>query len=449
MIGILHVVAGWLAGVFGFATLPTEPSSGGEGASGANSFRLRRRAQDLNNLPRSAALSHLFQSAEAVADPNRPPVWMFSGAALWEFARRYLAYVFHKKHTFQSYRRAQGGVFALAGDNGPDNVRIAVAGDWGTGTDEAYAVANRMMQFNPHFTLHLGDVYYVGDPPEINENCLGIRNPSNNYEPLTWPVGTAGSFALNGNHEMYANGVGYFVLFLPRLGLRNPAGKMMGQEASFFCLQNDHWRVIAIDTGYNSTGVPILSHIPLISRIPCIGGDCRLHDDLMKWLKEVVEPDRQDDNRGLVILSHHQYCSGFEGSYRRPAQQLWDAGVKRTVVWFWGHEHRLAGYDMVGADDLKCYGRCVGHGGMPIALKQPKHDPEPVFWDERLAANGFGVNGHVNLSFVGPTLTAEYVDLSENSNKLLEEQWTVNDRGVVALTSRRKITKDTKFHVRL
>ena len=110
----------------------------------------------------------------------------------------------------------------------------------------------------------------------MNENCLGIKNSNNNYDPVTWPVGSAGSFALNGNHEMYANGDDYLMCFLPRLGLRAPGG-MTGQQTSFFCLQNEYWRMIAIDTGYNSIGVPILSGIPWINRIPGIGGDCGLH----------------------------------------------------------------------------------------------------------------------------------------------------------------------------
>jgi hypothetical protein len=90
---------------------------------------------------------------------------------------------------------------------------------------------------------------------------------------VTWPIGQKGSFGLNGNHEMYANGVAYFDMFLPRLGLRTGPCGMSGQQTSFFCLENDYWRIIAVDTGYNSTGVPILAHLPFINRIPFIGGD--------------------------------------------------------------------------------------------------------------------------------------------------------------------------------
>jgi len=403
----------------------------------------RRHARDLTKLPRSAALSHLRRAAEAAAPPNHPPVFKFSPSAVWDWIRSYLAYVFHKKHVFPSAAASpQRAVYDLLDENGHDQVRVSVAGDWGTGTDEAESVAMLMKEFDPHFTIHIGDVYYVGDPPEVNENCLGVKNPNNNYNPVVWPLGRRGSFALNGNHEMYANGGGYFEVFLPTLGMRDTQGNMQGQQTSFCCLQNSHWRIIAIDTGYNSIGAPILSHIPLINSIPGIGGDCKPPDDLKKWLAAVVAPAA--DKRGLIIMSHHQPYSGFEGDYPRPAKELWDAGIERPVLWFWGHEHRLAGYDLYGKNDLKCFGRCVGHGGMPVSRGGPVHNPLPVFYDNRLAANGYGMNGHVNLSFDGPKLTTVYVDLTRH--QLLEEEWSADGDGAVQLVSKKKLISDPHFH---
>ena len=43
-------------------------------------------------------------------------------------------------------------------------IRIALAGDWGTGTDEAAQVAALIEAWRPHYSIHLGDIYYVGDP---------------------------------------------------------------------------------------------------------------------------------------------------------------------------------------------------------------------------------------------------------------------------------------------
>ena len=410
----------------------------------ATNLRTKRSAKDLKGNQRSAALSQLHRAAEAAAPPNYPPESMFSPSALWEWIRNYLAYVFHKKHDFPPFTASpkQAVYDLLDENNGTHNVKVSIAGDWGTGTGEAESVANCMKQFRPHFTIHLGDVYYVGDPQSVNENCLGIKNPSNNYDPVTWLIGSKGSFALNGNHEMYANGGGYFDVLLPELGLCDASGTMSGQQTSFFCLQNQYWRIIAIDTGYNSIGVPIFSHIPIINDIPGIGGNCKLRNELIDWVTDVVKPAQ--DQRGLIIISHHQNYSAFQNQYKKPAQQLWDAGIRRPVLWFWGHEHRLAGYDLYGTCDLKSFGRCIGHGGMPVDRGVPTHEPTPVFYDNRLSKNTYGVNGFVNMTFTGPTLSAEYEDL--DGTKVLREEWTVDESGAVQLRSKQKLTNDPDFH---
>ena len=91
---------------------------------------------------------------------------MFSPSPLWEWIRNYLSYLFKKKHMFPPYTASpQNVLYDLLDENGTENVRLSVAGDWGTGTNEAAAVARQMTNFKPHFTIHVGDVYYVGDPP--------------------------------------------------------------------------------------------------------------------------------------------------------------------------------------------------------------------------------------------------------------------------------------------
>ncbi|MGC1453164.1 MAG: metallophosphoesterase [Candidatus Sulfotelmatobacter sp.] len=403
----------------------------------------KRSVKDLDSNQRSAALAQWHKAAEAVAQPTYPPESMFSFAVWWEWVRNYLAYVLHKKHYFPPFTASpKHAVYDLYDEQGTQDVKVSIAGDWGTGTGEAESVANRIKEFRPHFTVHIGDVYYVGDPQSVNENCLGIKNPNNNYDPVTWPIGSVGSFALNGNHEMYANGGGYFDVWLPELGLCDAKGKMLGQQTSFFCLQNQYWRIIAIDTGYNSVGVPILSHIPIINDIPGIGGNCKLSDELIGWLTSIVKP--AEDQRGLIIVSHHQNYSAFQNRYEKPAEQLWEAGIRRPVLWFWGHEHRLAGYDLYGTCGLQSFGRCIGHGGMPVDRGGPTHDPVPVFYDNRLAKNGYGVNGFVNLMFAGPRLSAEYADLDGTS--VLREEWTVDERGAIRLVSIRKLITAPDFH---
>jgi hypothetical protein len=404
-------------------------------------YRARRSVKDLDVNQRSAALSQLYKAAEAAAPPNYPPEALYK--ALWGWIRNYLAYVFHKKHDFVSFTASPTyALYDLVGDEpNAHDIRVSLAGDWGTGTQESENVAEQIAKSKPHYTIHLGDIYFVGDPPSVNENCLGILNPNNNFKPVTWPIGSKGSFALNGNHEMYANGVGYFDVFLPRLGLREGTATS-GQQTSFFCLQNEYWRIIAVDTGYNSTGFPILSQIPWINEIPAIGGSCKLQSELIDWLGDVVKP--QQDQRGIILLSHHQDYSAFQDNYPKPAKQLWDAGIQRPVLWFWGHEHRLAGYDLYGSSNLKSFGRCVGHGGMPVDVGSPSRTPTPAFYDDRLAKNGFGMNGFADLLFRGPNLSVEYRDM--DGTPILHEEWTVAANGAVQFMERKKEIVDPDFH---
>jgi hypothetical protein len=85
-----------------------------------------------------------------------------------KWASHVMRYITSPKHPFLTYGTASG-VYAL-----DDKCEVAVAGDWGTGTDEAKCVTCAMKKdHNSDYTVHLGDVYYVGDLPELEENCLG------------------------------------------------------------------------------------------------------------------------------------------------------------------------------------------------------------------------------------------------------------------------------------
>src|SRR5262252_5997002 len=92
--------------------------------------RARRQLNDLQDLPRSAALSQLRQAAEATSPPNYPPEALFAPAALWNWIRTYLAYVFHKKHYFPDHTASPcAAMYDLGGE--PGAVRVSIAGDWG------------------------------------------------------------------------------------------------------------------------------------------------------------------------------------------------------------------------------------------------------------------------------------------------------------------------------
>ena len=227
---------------------------------------MRKDLKDLRKLPRSAFVSYQKKHAQPHRPRSRaeaaqrlayPALSAFAPHRVWRWVTEYWRFRIGRRHPFQTYDGEDGdnGVYELRGD--APEIRIALAGDWGTGTDEAAEVAALIEAWRPHYSIHLGDVYYVGDPAEVGANFLGIPNPRYQFAPCKWPLGSEGAFALNGNHEMYALGYGYFDHILPKLGV---SGSPRGQRASYFCLENDHWRIIALDTSYNSVGAPILEH---------------------------------------------------------------------------------------------------------------------------------------------------------------------------------------------
>jgi hypothetical protein len=387
---------------------------------------------DLRHLPRSPIGSYLQKQAQPKAP--RPKITTFElkpkrflaiGSYLpphrWNFIIEYLRNRFGRKHPFQTYPPGQRntGVYTMPLQN---EIRIALAGDWASGTDEAANIGDLISTFQPHYTIHLGDVYYVGDLLEIGENFLGIPNPENDFTPCRWPNGSLGSFALNGNHEMYSLGTAYFSKMLPALG-RIVDGRPEGQMASFFCLENDHWRIIAVDTGYNSVGWPGLEYF--------WPPDCALPDALLDWIRNTVKPDPRDP-RGVIILSHHQYFSRFDHWYPKPAKQLAEF-FQRPVLWFWGHEHRMAIYEkFVVKGGVTAFGRCIGHGGMPIELppRNPPHTECRVdFVDDRVYPNDeslvIGFNGFARLSFQQELMKAEYVDV--RGAVVYSETWAIQD----------------------
>ncbi|HXM44810.1 MAG TPA: metallophosphoesterase [Bryobacteraceae bacterium] len=315
------------------------------------------------------------------------------------------------------------GIFPLA-----DDVKLGIAGDWGTGTPEAQQVADKMAGRNSAYTIHLGDVYYVGDTDEVTQHCLG--------DPAKWKPGTIGSFALSGNHDMYSVGphglLGepYFTTFLNSLG----------QRASFFCLRNTYWDILGLDTGYFSTGFSDV--LGFVENIPGLGflrktkwfkPTCRLPDPLMSWLPGVLGDG--PSTRGLILLTHHQSYSAFEDWYPTPAIQLQPLIGSRPVLWFWGHEHRMAIYDRFAVPGgISAFGRCIGHGGMPVEIgKDPINggagDCKCILYDKRAYDSTIdaGFNGYATFTFQGPRLQVDYFDL--NDKLLVAEQWSVGNAG--------------------
>ncbi len=212
----------------------------------------------------------------------------------------------------------------------PDNFRMAVIGDWGTGLYGA-PVCIDSIRADPggyDLLLHLGDVYYSGLDTEVEER----------FEKL-WPQPTASTMgrSLNGNHEMYTGGHAYFEKLLP----------YVNQTSSYFAFQNNFWTLIMLDTAYNQ---------------PFGGQEGDLFQAQVDWLDGIIQAA---GDRKIVLFSHHQPFSLLDpnqGPKLVAALGKYLAGGK-IFAWYWGHEHRCVLYDPHPAWGF--HGRCVGHGGFP------------------------------------------------------------------------------------
>lgn len=382
---------------------------------------VKRTQADYTTMSHSVALNHLqteIKKSKHKSKTNR--ITDYLTKRIWAWLYYYITSRFGPNYKYTTYSGADTGIYPL----GDEPVSITLTADWATNTPESAAVAESMAKHDPNYTIHLGDTYYVGAPPEIKANFTRPDSP--------WVRGSKGSFAILGNHEMYARGVAFFKYLLPTLGLKSKNGKYEGQQAGFFCLENEHWRILGLDTGYHSIG-----KVPILELLPWFAPNCRLDDLLIDWLIEKVKLNDPNDKRGLVILTHHQYISAFrkQGEYTKPAMQLAELiGKERPVLWLWGHEHKLSFYGKAQTNEgIAAYGRCIGHGGMPVELDAKEFEQTDknyghnkiVAVDKRTRADapGLGYNGYVLLELNGKSLNLSYNDTEE---KILTERWTAD-----------------------
>jgi hypothetical protein len=402
---------------------PSNPPS-----SRASGFKSRHVAQ-LSNIPllgRTALLSRIQQVADAQPTDSQYPR-LLAFLQFWKWAGPYLKDFVHENAPYQTYPVAEDGIFKIAPPKVGDPLRVAVAADWGTGTLEAVTVAANIEANSPHYTVHLGDVYYMGEAVEIEENCLGEEERG--YKGVFWPRRSKlGSFALMGNHEMYSGGQGYFDEFLKKMGVFNANMMIMQpQTASYFCLETDHWLVLGLDTGYHSGGVPLFTPIPGVNAIPGLNVDARFDDKMMEWLKQIIASVHPSGKpkKPIVVLTHHQPVSSFEHAFTKPAEQLAALGFLngQEFVWLYGHEHRLTIYErQTIAGSLTVHPRCIGHGGMPVSVTELKtpdqkilyYDPRKHPIDNTDPDTFVGYNGHVDLIFTGDKMVIEYRDIVKN-----------------------------------
>ncbi len=257
----------------------------------------------------------------------------------------------------------------------PNDVSLALVGDWGTGDTEdhsgAMRVAAAVNALNPDYTVHLGDVYYAGTAREEINNMAA------------WPQGKMGSFSLNSNHEMYDGGFGYFAELERKFPLQ--------QNTSYFSMHNDHWVIAGLDSAYHSAKEDLYM-------------DGHLDEAQMDFLESLPK------DKKLMILSHHQ-AFDITGTQKTPLyRQVLQAVGREPDYWYWGHLHNVICYEPKG----RFHGRCVGHGAIPYGYAR-KLDANPlVNWVEREAAGDFDypervLNGFASVRLNGQRLTEQMI----------------------------------------
>jgi hypothetical protein len=239
---------------------------------------------------------------------------------------------------------------------------VALIADWGTGTDIAVSLLRELALKKPDVVIHLGDIYYSGTSEECDVNFKRIIDTILDRATQHIPV-----YTLAGNHDMYSGGAGYYGL------LRTLNCEPCKQPASFFCLRNEHWQFIAMDTGLHDYD-PLTVHEVVTF----------LEKDEEDWIVERIAEFKGK----TILLSHHPLFSAFSrtgpagddgilcahnpklaesfGRFRQAARQP-------IAAWFWGHEHNLYVYESyLGLER----GRCIGHGAVPVFTSASTYSPQ-------------------------------------------------------------------------
>jgi hypothetical protein len=276
----------------------------------------------------------------------------------------------------------------------PEKFKMVLLADWGGDNDAAKKIAAVVLKQTPDFIIHLGDIYYGGTKFECDRFLdmwpmrVDMQDPNSALRP-------EGSFALSGNHEMYSGGEYFFNTVLPAFEQKQP----------FFCLENSNWRIIGLDTAYNSGRLkPQSPTDPMNTQ--------------WNWLIETL----RKGGKKVIFLTHHQPVSAHQAEWNdsKPLREdinelLQMDGIGNDAIfgWFFGHEHRCALYRDTALD---FNARLIGNGCIPHEVEKEKAaDPgcnEVDFFNRKETAPGSktAVSSFVNLSFEGSGILVEYVD---------------------------------------
>jgi Calcineurin-like phosphoesterase len=297
------------------------------------------------------------------------------------------------------------------------NARVAVIGDWGTGTATAVDLLQSVKRQKPDAVIHLGDVYYSGTEAECDKFFLQIVNDVFDRANSAIPV-----YTMPGNHDMYSAGSGFYQL------IKELNGGAQQQLASFFCLRatDGAWQFLAMDTGLHD-------HDPLhVTDVLTF-----LEKDEEDWHVERIK----EFPGHTVLLSHHQLFSAFSQIGKPDANgnlhpcnpnllesynRFTEAGPGRIAAWFWGHEHNLCIYGPYAGLQ---FGRCIGHGAIPVFDTDKPYDvadglldpPQLIAGTELATSDGVYAHGYAMIGFDGAVATVDYFQGANDSPSYSEK----------------------------
>jgi hypothetical protein len=276
--------------------------------------------------------------------------------------------------------------------NIPDQLIIAIAGDFGTGNwgTAAYPAPSTKIAtkaipgLKPDLTIHLGDVYYEGSSSEETDNLVKV-----------WPAGAGpgSSYTMNSNHEMYSGAKPFFVEALE-------SQIFTAQKPySFFALENTNWVIVGLDSAYYADELTLYMNGSL-------GASAQLD-----FLKAQAQKGKR-----VILLTHHNGLaedgSGPTGLWQE-VMSCFPAG-SGPAYWYWGHVH--AGVVYKTQSGVQC--RCSGYGALPWGYASELANPFVAWFESRNAGDPNDplrvYNGFTVLQLAGAGLTETFFD--ENGN---------------------------------
>jgi hypothetical protein len=300
------------------------------------------------------------------------PGWLAAAAAWFEhlIAGKY------------SFPQGTPGVVSI-----PDQLTIAIAGDFGTGNWGTPAnpaastkiAARAIPGLAPNLTIHLGDVYYEGSSSEETNNLISL-----------WPKGSGPdtSFTMNSNHEMYSGAKPYF-----EQTVNNPLFAAQ-KPYSFFALENSNWVIVGLDSAYYADELTLY-----------MNGS--LGTGQVEFLKQQAQKGKK-----VILLTHH---NGLAEDGSRPTG-LWKEVMScfpagsGPAYWYWGHVH--AGMVYQPQSGVQC--RCTGHAALPWGYASELDNPNVAWFEKRKAGdpddNLRVLNGFAFLQLAGADMNETFYD---------------------------------------